>query len=455
MKPFACCWLVVSSLLCAELARGETRPQYGGTLHVTMRTALVSLDPADSSSPDSIARRTLAGLLFDTLVMLDDAGHPKPGLAESWQASRGNQRWQLRLRHGVKFSDGTALTGEIVASSLRFANASWNVRADGESVIIELDRPDPDMLAVLALPRNAVVKRDSTDKVSGTGPFQVVEWKPGKKLTVAAEDECWRGRPFLDAIEIEMGTGFRDQMTALEVGRADLVEVAPEQSHHFSSRGRMVSSAPMELLALVFMRDVSSPDEKLQREALAFSVERGSIYSVLLQGAGQLSGGLLPTWISGYGFVFPSQADLPKARQLRAQVQNAHVWTLGYDGSDALVRLLAERIALNAKDAGVSVVASSVGTTDLRVMRIALASANPWIALENLAAQSGLSAPKSSAGTADELYQAEQTALATQRVIPLFHLPVFYASGARLKNWSVSADGSLDLSHAWLEGTKP
>src|SRR5579863_8258565 len=101
-------WLAVSSLLCAAPAtQAETRPQYGGTLHVMMRAAPSSLDPADSTQPDSFARRSLSSMLFDGLVVTDNSGRAKPALAESWQAMRGNQRWQFRLRRGVTFDDGT------------------------------------------------------------------------------------------------------------------------------------------------------------------------------------------------------------------------------------------------------------------------------------------------------------------------------------------------------------
>ena len=322
-------------------------------------------------------------------------------------------------------------------------------------MVIDCDEPNPEMLAEVALPRNAIVKRDSEEKVSGTGPFHIVEWQPGKKLTLAAEEDCWRGRPFLDGVEIEMGRSFRDQATALEVGRADLVEIAPEQAHHFpAARGRLVNSAPIELMALVFARDVSSPDEKLLRAALELSVDRGSIHSVLLQGAGQPAGSLLPTWISGFGFVFSSQADLQKARQLRDQVHTARVWTIGYDGADAVARLLVERIALNAKDAGLSLVPTAVGASDLRLIRIPLASSDAWTALEGIAAQAGLSKAKNNGATVEELFAAEQAALASQRVVPLFHLPVFYAASGRLRDWSLRADGSVELANAWLGAAK-
>lgn len=456
MKPFACHWLAISSLFFGLMARAESRPQYGGTLHITMHAAPSILDPADGRIAGSFARQTITSLIFDTLVTVDDSGRAQPGLADSWQVTKGNQRWQFHLRHGVKFHDGTAFTSETVAASLRFVNPTlWTVRADGDAVIIDCAAPNPEMLPELALARNAIVKRDIEDKVSGTGPFHIIEWQPGKKLTLAAEEDYWRGRPFLDGIEIEMGRSFRDQATALEVGRADVIEVAPEQSHHFSAaRGRLLTSSPLELMVLVFTRDPSSPDEKLLREALDLSVDRASIRSVLLQGAGQPAGSLLPTWISGFGFVFPVQPDLQKARQLRDQVQNARIWTIGYDGSDPLARLLVERIALNAKDAGLSLAPAVVGSTDLRLVRIPLGSSDPWLALEAVARQTGHSNVQIRGSSIDELYVAEQSALASRRVIPLFHLPVFYAAGTNLRDCMLRADGALDVSNAWLETAK-
>lgn len=457
MRHIVSIWLAVSSLLFGTLTgHAETRPQYGGVLHVAMRAAPLSLDPADATVPDSFAQRSLTSLLFDTLVSIDDTGHARPLLAESWQASRGNQRWVFGIRHGVKFHDGTPVTSEIVAASLRFANPSWNVSTEGDSVVIESDAADPELLGELALARNAILKRDSGNKANGTGPFRVADWQAAKKLTLAANEDCWRGRPFLDSVEIEMGKSFRDQMTALELGKADLVEVAPEQTHRFSQEGRrLASSAPVELVALVFTRDASTTDEKTLREALGWSIDRGSMRSVLLQGVGQAAASLLPTWMSGYGFVFPTEADLTKARQLRGQVRTAPPWTIGYDSSDAGGRLMVERIALNARDAGLTLQPTSSGTADLRFVRIPLASPDAWIALEGLASQAGLPAPKIKGGSAEDLYAAEESALAAERVIPLFHLPASYAFSSSLRNWVVHLDGAWDVADASLEIAKP
>jgi peptide/nickel transport system substrate-binding protein len=461
MRPIGWRWFVVSSMMVAGLAAGaETRPQYGGVLRVALRAAPASLDPADVSQnvsqdgaqADSLARRSLTMLMFDTLVTVDDNERIQPSLATAWQAVPGSQRWQFRMRRGVKFHDGTPLTAETAAASLRAANPSWNVVADADSVVIESS--DANLLAELALPRNAIAKRTADNQPSGTGPFHVVDWQPGKKLSLAAWEDCWRGRPFLDAIEIEMGKSFRDQMTALELGKADLVEVAPEQARRVSQVGRrLASSSPVELLALLFTRDAASADEKLLREALALSVERGSIRNVLLQGAGQAAGGILPNWMSGYAFVFPVDADLPRARQEREQVRGGPTWILGYDGSDPLARLLAERIALNARDAGLLLQPAPAATAELRLVRIPLTAPDPWIALAGVATFAGLPTAKTHDGVED-LYALEVGMLATQRLIPLFHLPVPYASATSLKSWTLPPDGSFSLADAWLASSR-
>jgi ABC-type transport system substrate-binding protein len=456
MRHRAWQWLAISSLLVWGAAAAETRPQYGGTLQVTLRAAPMSLDPAAGAAADSAARRNLTMLMYDTLVTSDDNGQLQPGLALSWEPSAGNQHWRIRLRRGIRFHDGTPLTAEIAASSLRAANPSWNVRTDGESVIIECAAPESDLPAELALAHNAIAKKNAEGKFSGTGPFHVVEWQPGKKLSLAAEDDYWRGRVYLDAIEIEFGKSLHDQQSGLEIGKADLIEVAPEQSHRTATDGRHVTeSAPIELLALLFNREAQTSEEKLLREALRLSVERSSMRSVLLQGAGQPAASILPTWMSGYGFVFPADADLGRARQERQQVRNIPTWTVGYEAGDAIARLLVERIALNAKDAGLTLQPTTATTSDLRLVRLSLASADPWLALAGVADVTGLARPKSLGGSVEDLYAAEKAMLANQRLVPLFHLPVVYAAAASVRNNIVHRDGTWNLADVWRVSEKP
>ena len=153
-------FLVASSLLWAAVSSAATRPHYGGTLRVEMRAAPTSLDPADSNQLSGFGSRNLFDLLFDTLVSLDEQGRVEPALATSWQAEPGNQRWHFFLRHGITFQDGTPVTPDAVATSLRRTNPTWKVFSEGEAVVVERDSPAPNLSDELALARNSIVKRD-------------------------------------------------------------------------------------------------------------------------------------------------------------------------------------------------------------------------------------------------------------------------------------------------------
>lgn len=451
MKLFAWHSVAASSLVLVTVAAGaETRPQYGGTLHIAMREALRSVDPSQDAI-DASAQANVTSLIFETLATIDQPGRAQPALAISWQASPDNRRWRFRLRPGVRFHDGTVLTPEIAATALRSANPTWQVTAEGDSIVIDEARPASELPAELALPRNAIYVRDSKSTPVGTGPFRLLEWQAGKRLLLAANDDYWGGRPFLDSIEIEMDKSFRDQMMAFQSGKADIIDVAPEQAQRSSiDRQTLRYSLPVELLGLVFTREAQSPDEKVLRQALAVSIDRGSIASVLLQGAAQPTGSLLPNWMTGYGFVFSSQSDVARARHLREQVQSVPTWTLSDDG-DPLSRLIAERIALNAKDAGLSIRLASTATPDIQLMRISLDSPDPWIALERLTTIAGLPVPAMQKDSVESLYSEEQSLLATERIIPLFHLPVVYAISREVKNSTLQRNGTWNFADVWLE----
>jgi peptide/nickel transport system substrate-binding protein len=455
MRHSACRLLAVSSLLLVQAALGANRPQYGGTLHVAMRSAPVSIDPAERTQPDSVGRRNLLRLLFDTLVTMDDSGRAQPALALSWESYSGGQRWQFWLRRDVQFDDGTQLAATTVAASLRVAHPDWNISGSNDSVVIELSGADPSLVFKLALPANAIARR-ATDKVTGTGPFRVSIWQPGKRLVVVANEEYWGGRPYLDAIEIDLGKTSRDQMVALELGKADVTEVPAEQARRIQAEGRRVSiSAPVELVALVFTREAQSAEEAALREAVSLSVDRAAVRSVLLQGEGELAGGLLPNWMTGYEFLFPDEANIQKARQKRSEARQAPSWTLGYDASDPLDRLIAERVALNARDAGIVLQLTSTGSPDVRLLRVPLASISPGVALVNLATTFGLQLPRAFPDSTESLFQYESSLLQTRRIIPLLHLPVNYGLSPSAKSWSLRRDGGWEVRDIWMGAGKP
>jgi ABC-type transport system substrate-binding protein len=443
--------LAAASLLVAVVAAAGTRPHYGGTLHVCLRAAPTSLDP---NQADWTGSGNLLLLIFDTLVTQDDQGRPLPALASAWQAESGNQRWQFSLRRGITFPDGTPLTSDIAAASLRAANPSWKVFSTGESVTIERDSPAPDLPAELALARNSIVKRES-GKIAGTGPFVVTQWDPGKKVVVTARDDYWSGRPFVDSIEIEMGKSFREQRVSLDLGKAPVIEIAPEEAHRAAMEGiRIEASSPIELVALVFNRDPQSPTDLKQREVLSLSIDRRLLNSVVLQNGGEPSGGLLPNWMTGYEFLFPVEVSLTRAQQERAEIPETSVWNLGFDANDPIERVLAERIVLNAREAGLRLQLAS-GSPDVRLLRAPLASLDALVALSELSTSLGVPQAKINGNSLDDLYIAESTLLKSQRVVPLLHLRTASAVSKTVKNWSKARDGAWRLRDVWLAAERP
>jgi peptide/nickel transport system substrate-binding protein len=109
----------------------------------------------------------------------------------------------------------------------------------------------------------------------GTGPFQAGRISNGV-LTLAANDSCWQGRPFVDKIEIRGYVPIRDQWLDLSVGRADLVEVPAEQLRQArEQRLTVVSSPPVELLALA-VADSGVLGNPNLRAAIALAVDRSA-----------------------------------------------------------------------------------------------------------------------------------------------------------------------------------
>jgi hypothetical protein len=204
----------------------------------------------------------------------------------------------------------------------------------------------------------------------------------------------------------------------------------------------------VRVVALVFSPRV---EDARVREALALSVDRAAILTVLLQRQGEISGALLPQWLSGDAFLFPASFDLPRARALAA---GAHPLTLSVN--DPGLRPIADRIALNARDAAlmVSVVPQS-SAADIRLLESHIATADPSRALAALATAFGLPDPPR-AETPDALYAAEHNLLDGFRVAPLFHLPDIYGVGPRVKGGpGITPLGEWRFGDLWIESIHP
>jgi ABC-type transport system substrate-binding protein len=450
MRRIAFLFLAAISLVCATTA--ATRPRYGGTLRVMLQSATNTLElPANSAPADYWDSARVLLLVADNLVTVDAQDRVHPALATAWQSDATARHWQFTLLYGAKFHDSSAASAGAIAQILGTLHSDWNVHSSGDSLAIDTEASTPSLLAELALPRNLILKHNASGLPIGTGAFRLSEWQPGKLLKLAANEESWSGRPFLDAIEIEFGKSLRDQAIALELGKTDVIEAAPQATGSNASP-RIRTSLPIELMALVFSATTKAQDARL-RQALALSIDRKPIQSVLLKGAGEPAASALPNWMTGYSSVFSTQANVQRAKVVLAESRQP-VLTLSYDAGDPLARLIAERIALNAREAGITVQVSLSGADDLRLVRVVLPSADPTTSLREAARQFGLPQPILHGNALEDLYQAEHTLLDGHGVIPLFHLPVASAASARVHDWAPDRLGGWSLQDLWLEDSR-
>jgi hypothetical protein len=277
--------------------------------------------------------------------------------------------------------------------------------------------------------------------------FTITRWEAGHRAVFTADENAPGGRPFLDAVDIEMARPLRER--AIELGRADVVELAPGELRRVPAGQRIWSSAPVRVIALVFGPRV---EDARVREALALAVDRAGIYNVLLQRQGEISGALVPQWISGYAFLFPAAADLPRARTLAASAAaGARSLTLAADD-----RAMADRIALNARDAGLAVtLVAADAHSDVRLVQLRAVSADPGLALSGMAATLGIAEPPHASGP-EGLLAAERTLLEGFKIVPLFHLPDLYAVGPRVRGGpGITPLGEWRFENLWVEGGRP
>jgi len=410
MKPTSSAWFAAASLLLSlASANAEPRPRYGGTLRVEMTAVLNNLDPAEIPTDPVIleAKARLVPAVFETLVRLDENGNPQPWLATSWVHDAARKFWIFTPRAQVRLHNG----------------AIWTP-APG-SLEVPDDRPIDQILREMARPWNAIVIRDPDGSLAGTGPFKVSRWEAGKSATLIANEDHWKGRPYLDSVEIQMGRNLREQAQDLQLGKADVAD-AP-----ISMRGAVLNVMPDVTLSLVF----DSPRVSAAvREAVSLSIDRIAIHKVLLKGRGDISGALLPQWLSGYSFLFDGNRDVNRARQLAT---SAPPLTFAYDRQDAVLRSIGERISVNAMEVGIAMRPGN-GPADVRLIALPVTSPDELSALADMAAI--LKTPFSFASPP---YEAERTLLDGFRVVPLFHFTKSWSLGTGLHNWP-------DLPNVWI-----
>ena len=334
----------------------------GGVLSYGRYTDSLFLDPVLNDANVDIWILTN---MYDTLIMPSADGMGlEPGLATEWAVNDAGDMVTLKLREGVKFSDGTPMTtDDVVWSLMRAANPDngiWNsliasidtvTAPDANTIEIKLKYADPTILSALSVFNTAVLPKaafeampGTTDKEKaeafaqkpiGTGPFMLESWERGASMKLVKNPHYWamgedgKPLPYLDGVTFEIVPDDATRILKLQAGDIQGAEFIP------FARVAELKADPnlnMELFPSTKVNDIivnvrpqiegrDNPlsDEKV-RMAMNYAVNKEAIVQVVTYGVGAPMTSFMATTTpmhSGTTPLYPY--DLEKAKALMAE----------------------------------------------------------------------------------------------------------------------------------------
>ena len=194
----------------------------------------------------------VARAIYDTLTIPNADGEYVPYLAKSVTPNATFDKWTIELRDGVKFHDGSDLTAEVVKNNLDAYRGQYparkpllfifvydnidTVETKGPlTVVVKTKTPWPAFPAFLFMNGRFGVMAQAqlddpdhcADKLVGTGPYELVEWRVNDHLTVAKNLDYWQpGLPHLDEIEFRPITEAEQRVNALQTGEITVMHTS-------------------------------------------------------------------------------------------------------------------------------------------------------------------------------------------------------------------------------------
>ena len=213
----------------------------------------------DPHSQNETLNNGLNNLVYEYLVTRDRNNFAKflPGLALSWQ-NTSPTTWIFKLRPGVKFHDGTPFTADDVVFSFNRARESSvtfrlystqsGIAKKINDLTVEFTTPVPnpvmlDTITNIMIMSRAWCEKNKVEKpldyikkeesfasrnAVGTGPFRLVAWEQGVKLTHRKNTDWWGIKAGLftgnvETIEYRPINNAATRLAALKTGELDFV----------------------------------------------------------------------------------------------------------------------------------------------------------------------------------------------------------------------------------------
>ncbi len=258
-----------------ELARIEgATGRYGGRLVVGQRSEPKTLNPITAT--DAVSREVFERLHADLIGINRATQKTEPALAKSWKMSPDGRTFTLKLRKGVRFSDGHPFDADdVVFSFALYLDEAVSspqrdlLLIDGKPLTIsKLDQytvrfslPRPYAAAERLFDSFAILPRHILEKpyregkfvqawplnappteVVGLGPFRVKQYWPGQRILLERNPYYWKADrdnhrlPYLDEL-VFLFVGSEDaQVMRFEAGETDLINRLSSENYSLLSR---------------------------------------------------------------------------------------------------------------------------------------------------------------------------------------------------------------------------
>ena len=293
-----------ANLMFATAARAE--PKKGGIFKVGIGHGQTtdSLDPATWSNGFTFGfGKSIMGA---PLVQVDNKNVAQPHVAESFEPTDGAKKWIFKLRKGITFHNGKALTADDVVATINYHIGAdskspaksvlsnlESVAADGpETVIFTLKGGNADFPFLLTDYHLAMYPSEGGkiqwEKGIGAGPYVLKSFEPGVKL-VGERNPNFFKETYFDGIEMLSIIDVAARTNAYLTGevhfidRADLktiemLKAAPD-TELYNVSGFAHYTAPMHC-------DTKPFDDANVRQALKYAINRQELVDKILFGYG-------------------------------------------------------------------------------------------------------------------------------------------------------------------------
>lgn len=322
----------------ARPSGGAVAPRAGGSIRFDLAADPSNLNPLFLHQDASSVEQQLARLAFEPFLDLDAYGRDVPALlavvptAANGGISSDGRTLVYRLRPGVRWSDGVAVTSADVLYTLRAILDPRNpVRShEGYDLIDRAVATGPLTVTFhlkhawapalrtyfsygfspqFVLPAHVLRKQEplaqaafNANPAVGDGPYTFVRWTRGESLLYRANPRYWRGAPKAQRLDIRVIPDPSTNLVMLGAGGLDWNLIAPVQQANLAGKsGLDFRIVPTAVVAGIAINTAHPPlDDVRVRRALAMSVDRDGISRKITLGRYPVTNVLQPQFSWAY-----------------------------------------------------------------------------------------------------------------------------------------------------------